>query len=239
MKGEDEEDISEAEFLRRMSTAYKLPSQVRDLIPYVPALAAADNLVSGTLGRIEKALSTYFGGNVESMQKQLGDAMTSLEFISANLSTSQFSEPVLDDEFLERIRNEVNSVYSDIQHATDLPPSEQTHLLNLLDLIANAIVEVDIGGAERLRAAANEVAGTMLSEFPIAGASHWRNLVASLALGIAIEIGSGVVTGYVLPPVEEWVSHMPTFHQIESGESGPDADTEVAELLEVVDEQSE
>lgn len=60
------------------------------------------------------------------------------------------------------------------------------------------------------------------------GPSRWRDLIAALALGIAVNIGSSVVTTHVLPPIDNWVSQMPTLHQLESGE----VETKVIEAID-------
>lgn len=206
--------------LSRISAVYKLPAQIRALVPLVEPLRTLAT-VPGALNKTETVLGQYYSGNVERFQQRLtSNTLDTLQAISSILSASPYSEPVLEDEFLDGIRTEIKSVYEQIQNASDIAPEERHHLLNLLDLLSNAIVEIDIGGAEVLRSAANEVAGTMLSEFPMSGPSPWRDLVATLALGIAVNIGSATVTNNVLPPIEDWMSQVPTIYQLEPGEIG-------------------
>lgn len=184
MQGTDEDDFSEADFLQRMSTAYKLPLLVREIVPHIPALEATQSQIDVALTRIEKALETHFSGNVQSLRQQLADSLGTLNMVSGTISTSGFSEPVLEDEFLERTRTDLASLYSEIEKSS-VSETEKVHLLNLINLMNSAIIEVEVGGSVSLRSAASEVLGVILSEHQYFEATEVRQKIGLLAWNIA------------------------------------------------------
>ena len=240
------EKESNAVFLQRMSTVFKLPNQVRSLVPLVPSLAGLP-LVTTTLDKAETVLQQYFAGNIEAYQKKLEQTtLDNLQFISSSLSTSPFAEPVLEDDLLVRIQTEVADLFHQVQDS-DLEEQEKTHLLNLLDTLAKAAVEVEVGGVSTLYSAANEVVGTMISEFPFTGVSPWRTMIATFAIGLAVNIATPYVEDHALPAADEWASGVVEYFtelpQLEElGEADPtkgDDDRQVVDAEVVEDSESE
>ena len=102
--------------------------------------------------------------------------------------------PVLEDEFLERTRTELASLFSEIE-GLKLNEAERVHLLNLLDLMETAIDEVEVGGAATLRAAASEVVGVIVSEHQFVGETPFRTKLGMFAFNVA---GSIVAQGLLV-----------------------------------------
>jgi hypothetical protein len=189
-----------------MASVHRLPQQIRRIVPLIPA-TASNPTIEPALAKIVNVLNNYHRGNVKSNMANLGPEVDSaLIAVSASITHSPYAEPIMDDSFLEGVQSDIGSLYEDIQES-DLSDPEKAHLLNLLDMLSNAVVEADIGGGAALRSAAEAVlGGTFIDSFD-RGQSPLRLAVANLAFGIAVRITSDFALD-ALPAVSEFFGQL-------------------------------
>lgn len=196
------EDADESTFLRRMSSVYRLPGQVRSLVAQVDALREMPP-VESSLKRAEKVLGNYYANKVEWFKKEMV-SLDILQMVSGNLSTV-FAEPVIEDERLEGFLEDVATLYDDVQKADGLNDNERDHLLNILDVLAEAIRDIDAGGANVVETAAHQALG----EF-VTGVSRderhsdLKTSVLSLILTILNSAAPMAWTAAQIPPTVDW-----------------------------------
>ncbi|HEY6634686.1 MAG TPA: hypothetical protein VI141_03645, partial [Acidimicrobiia bacterium] len=163
--------------------------QVRRIQPHIPSLAgvaALDPVLNGVVA----VLNNYHRSNISNGLGSLTpDTDSVLLLVSSVISHSGFAEPVLEDEYLQALQSEVADLHGQIQDS-DLSEPIKTHLLNLLDVLANAIVEVEIGGGAALRSAAEEVLGGAALARYESGPHPLVEAVAVLAVGVASEVSA-------------------------------------------------
>jgi hypothetical protein len=148
--------------LRRMSSVFRLPDQIRAEMQHLDSIDPS--LVETALPAVETVLQNWTSNNnIDWFRKTLGEGnLSALMFGSSALSRAR-PEPEPTAQDLERIEKAVDDIQKAVQ-GSSFSPARQEEVSNLCDEIREAVAEADIAGFRPLVQSAQRAAGLALIE---------------------------------------------------------------------------